>query len=321
MTELAVHCARLTRTFASQGRRHRTPERTALDAIDLDIPYGRVHGLLGPNGAGKSTLVKILSTLLLPTSGMVEVAGFDVTVDDLEVRRRVGLVLGGDRGFYARLTVRDNMQYWAALFGLRGRVAASVCGDLMERFGLTARADSRVETLSRGTKQRLHLARSLVGDPRLVILDEPTLGMDPIAAGEFRTVVRDLRSQGRTVVIATHDMSEAEQLCDEVSLIEGGRIHTTAQPRQLSRWMAQWEFVDVADASPSALAEVARLSGVAEVEALATGAKRIHTDADDAARSVLAVLVAHGSSAVHVHRPSLEDVYRHVITTRGLEVR
>ena len=184
---VAVQTRDLTRVYRS---RDKNPDVVALDGVSMDIKAGEIHGLLGPNGAGKTTLVKVLSTVLLPTSGSASILGHDVVRETAAVRARIGIVLGGDRGFYLRLTGRQNLEYWAALYKVPASTAARRVSELLEQVGLTDRADYLVETYSRGMKQRLHLARGLVADARVLFLDEPTTGLDPIAA---RTIWRRRR--------------------------------------------------------------------------------------------------------------------------------
>lgn len=320
-TSPALRCEGLGRVYGRRGWRRRGEQAMALRDVNLEIDRGEIHGLLGPNGAGKTTLVKIVSTLLLPTSGTAWVDGLDVRSEGREVRRRVGLVLGGDRGLYARLTVTENLLYWCALYGMPAAAAKATTATLLRRLGLTGRADSRVEALSRGTKQRVHLARGLISSSALVILDEPSMGMDPVAAREFRSVVRELKAEGRTVLITTHDMDEAAELCDRVSLIDQGHVLATERPDELGHWLSRWDYVDVADASPAAVAAVGVLSGVERVEPLEQGGHRIRTCSDGAVRDVLRVLVEAGSTQVSVTRPSLDDIYVHLFGGRGLEVR
>ncbi|GAA3066667.1 MULTISPECIES: ABC transporter ATP-binding protein [Actinomycetes] len=224
----ALHVDALTRSFITQT----SVTRVALSAVDLILPRGGVHALLGPNGAGKTTLCRIASTVLLPTSGTCEVLGHDVVADARTVRRLIGIVFGGDRGLYERLTAEENLRFWCSMHGLRRRAATARIAELLERLGLASRGTERVETFSRGMKQRLHLARGLVADPQLLILDEPTVGMDPISAREFRGLITELRQEGRSVLLTTHDLAEAEALADTVTMIDRGSIlrHLDAPP-------------------------------------------------------------------------------------------
>jgi ABC-2 type transport system ATP-binding protein len=318
MPSPAVAVSTLTRRFPPP--RKTEAERLALDRLDLEIRAGEVHGLLGPNGAGKTTLCKILSTVLLPTSGEARIHGYDVVKQARSVRPLIGLVFGGERGLYWRLTARQNLRYWAALYRVPRRQVAERVEGLLARVGLAERAHERVETWSRGMKQRLHLARGLVGDPRVLILDEPTTGMDPVAAREFRSLVRDLRDEGRTLLITTHDMAEAETVCDRVSLIDEGRLLRTEDPRTIGGWVAAHERVDAVGVPEPVLARLADLPGVSRVERLDGAAVRVHTGAEGAAGAVLRTLIDAGITHLATSRPSLEEVYLHVIGDRGMRV-
>lgn len=317
-----VEVRNLRRTY---GGRRKTPEVVALSGMDLSIPAGEVHGLLGPNGAGKTTLCKILSTVLLPTAGEAHILGYDVVRETAAVRRLVGIVFGGERGLYSRLTARQNLQFWAALYGLRGRALRERVETLLGRVGLSERAGQRVEGFSRGMKQRLHLARGLVGDPRVMLLDEPTAGMDPMAAREFRTLVGELRDEERTVLMTTHDMAEAEAVCDRVTLIDGGQLLATERPATLTRWISTYARVVATDLSAPLrerlASELAILPGVAEVRRVSPAGLRIETAAEDAAPRVLRVLLDEGVTNVATERASLEEVYLHVMGERGMRVR
>ena len=230
----AVCVRELHRSYpAPRGWRGRGAPTEALRGVDLDVAEGEVHGLLGPNGAGKTTLCRILSTVLLPSSGSVRVFGYDVTRHTAAVRPRIGVVFGGERGLYPRLTGRQNLHFWAALYGLAPHRGREVSERLLERVGLSQRADERVECYSRGMRQRLHLARGLVGNPALLLLDEPTAGMDPVAALRFRALVAELRDEGRALLLATHNLAEAEQLCDRVTVIDRGRALASGLPEHL----------------------------------------------------------------------------------------
>jgi ABC-2 type transport system ATP-binding protein len=301
-----------------------TPRRrepvTALDDVSLSIPTGEVHGLLGPNGAGKTTLVKILSTVLLPTTGRAFVCGHDVVAETKAVRPLIGIVFGGERGLYTRLSARQNLEYWGALYRLSGAAIKERTAILLERVGLTDRADQRVEEFSRGMKQRLHLARGLMGDARVLFLDEPTTGMDPLAAREFRTLIAELKREGRTILLTTHDMVEAETVCDRVTLIDRGRILATETPRTLGSLISRFQRIDVEGAPDALIAEIELLTGVSAVAWQPDGSVRIEVNEDGATTVVLKQLVDAGVTSVKTSLPSLDEVYVQMIGERGLTV-
>ncbi|WP_156225181.1 ABC transporter ATP-binding protein [Pseudactinotalea suaedae] len=317
----AVAVVGLRREF---GGRRGQPVVTALKDVNLQIPEGEIHGLLGPNGAGKTTLCKILSTVLLPTRGSVEICGYDVESETAAVRRLIGIVFGGERGLYTRLTARGNLEFWASLYGLSGTQSQRRVGQLLERLGLDQRADTRVETFSRGMKQRLHLARGLIGDPRVLILDEPTTGMDPVAAQEFRTLVTSLQTEGRTILVTTHDMAEAEAICDRVTLIDHGSVLATERPSTLGRWITRYARVRASGLLPAQVAPVTAalsgLDGVATVHEVAEGTLLVDTAADGAAPAVMRLLLDLGITDVATTRPDLAEVYLRVIGNRGMRV-
>ncbi|MGQ0744386.1 MAG: ATP-binding cassette domain-containing protein [Acidimicrobiales bacterium] len=313
--ECAVEVDALRRVFQPKRR----PEVVALDDISMSVRVGEVHGLLGPNGAGKTTLVKVLSTVLLPSAGTATVMGHDVVTATAAVRPRIGIVFGGDRGLYNRLTARQNLRYWAALYKLAPKDARVRTDALLDRVGLTERADDRVETYSRGMRQRLHLARGLVNDPPVLFLDEPSTGMDPVAAHEFRSIVRQLQGEGRTVFITTHDMAEAEALCDRVTFIDRGRLLATESPAALSARLCRFERVECEDASAGVLAMLGSLLGVSRVSTVG-GTTRIEVGSQAAVAEVMRHLVDAGVTSLRVARPTLEEVYLGMVGERGLEV-
>lgn len=314
-----IEVRELSRIYRTGKRRRSREEVIALDTVDLDVAEGEIHGLLGPNGAGKTTLVKILSTVLLPTSGTARVLGHDVESDTAAVRACIGIVFGGERGLYLRLTPRKILRYWAALYRQPDEVAERRADALIERLGLTEWADRRVETFSRGMKQRLHLARGLIADPAVIFLDEPTTGMDPVAAHDFRALIGELRSEGRTVLLTTHDMGEAESVCDRISLIDHGAILDTKTPATVAEWLGSFERVDADDVSDDATDRIRGLDGVTHVEQLGHGT-RIQSEHSDATREVLRILVDSGANSIRTSRPSLEEVYLHVFGDRGMRL-
>ena len=310
---IAVEITSLGRIYKPRGN---SPPIVALNDVSLAIEEGEIHGLLGPNGAGKTTLVKVLSTVLLPTSGMASILGHDVVSETQAVRPLIGLVLGGDRGFYRLLTGRQNLEYWAALYKVPSSTAKRRVSDLLEMVNLTDRADYLFETYSRGMKQRLHLARGLVGDAKVLFLDEPTTGLDPIAARQFQSLVITLKSEGRTILLTTHDMAEAEAVCDRVTLIDRGRILAVETPRSLSTLVAQFERIEF-EGGPEGLVEtLPSVPGVAAVSSLQEGGYRIELDDESSTSRVLEMLVAAGVTSLRTTRPSLEEVYIRVLSDR-----
>jgi ABC-2 type transport system ATP-binding protein len=312
-----VEVERLRRVFA--GRSKRSEPVVALDGLSLTVDPGEIHGLLGPNGAGKTTLVKILSTVLLPTAGSARVLGEDVVTGGNRLRRRIGIVFGGERGLYRRVSSRRNLLFWATMYGLDGRQGRRRADELLRRVGLAERADEPVERLSRGMLQRLHLARGLVSEPEVVFLDEPTVGLDPAAALEFRTLVRELRSGGLTVFLTTHDMDEAEELCDRVSVIDRGRLLMSADTATVGRRLPAPDRVDFETDDEVVVAAVRTLPAVRRVVPLdVPGHWRAEPARAEDVGKVLRVLVEHGVRSLSTSQPRLEEVYLQVIGDRGM---
>ncbi len=225
--------------------RRKRKEIVALDGVDLSIEQGELFGLLGPNGAGKTTITRILATVLLPTSGSALVFGLDIVKAVKQIRPRIGLVFGGERGLYWRLSGRDNLQYFADLYKVPPEVAKKRIPELLELVGLADRANERIEGYSRGMKQRLHIARGLIHDPEMLFLDEPTIGLDPLAARDLREVIRGLHLAGKTVLLTSHYMFEIDALCDRVAVLNKGKILVVDTPSALKRVVANLEVVEI----------------------------------------------------------------------------
>jgi ABC-2 type transport system ATP-binding protein len=220
----------VTRIYTTERRRV-----VALDSLRMEVREGEVFGLLGPNGVGKTTLVKVLTTVITPTSGSARVLGFDVRTQPAYIRPRIGVSYGGELGLYWRLTGRQNLDYACRLYNMSAREARRRVVEMLDVFGLTVAADRRVNTYSRGMRHRLHLARALIHDPQVVFLDEPTTGLDPVAAQEVREIIAARRSVNRTVLLTTHNMSEADALCDRIAIINQGRLVALGSPADLKR--------------------------------------------------------------------------------------
>ena len=196
----------------------------AVDDISLRIGAGEVLCLLGPNGAGKTTTVKMVSTLLTPTSGSVLIDGVDAVATPNVARSRLGLVLGGERGFYLRASAQDNLLFFADVLGVHRKHRSLRVRDALEAVGLADRGNDPVDEFSRGMRQRLHIARALLNAPILLLLDEPTSGLDPEIAREIRGLIRDLATQGTAVLLTTHYLAEAEELASSLALIMSGKV-------------------------------------------------------------------------------------------------
>ncbi|MBF8257149.1 MAG: ABC-2 type transport system ATP-binding protein, partial [Anaerolineales bacterium] len=225
--------------------RRRAKEVLAVDDLSFEVAAGELFGLLGPNGAGKTTMIKMLTTLLIPTAGTARVMGLDVVRDADRLRGRIGFIFGGERGLYWRLSGIDNLRYFASLYHVDPAVSKQRIPYLLELVGLGDRGPEKVEGYSRGMKQRLHIARTLLHDPPLLFLDEPTIGLDPVGAREIRQVVRDLQAADKTILLTTHYMFEADALCQRVAVINHGRLVALDTPQGLKRLVRDQAVIEV----------------------------------------------------------------------------
>jgi len=225
----------LSRGFKDLLRRAKWREKRAIDRVSLTIEEGEVFGLLGPNGSGKTTLLKMLSTMLHPSSGTARIYGYDILRDGLQVRRLVGLVTGEERSHYWRLTGRQNLHFFASLFMLSKREMYQRVGELLELLDLTDVADLRVDKYSAGMKQKLAIARGLLGKPKLLFLDEPTRGIDPVAAQSLLALIKQrvVDYFGNTVILTTHILGEVEDLCHRLAILHRGQIVVCSSGHEL----------------------------------------------------------------------------------------
>jgi ABC-2 type transport system ATP-binding protein len=318
--EPAIHARGVTRIYKAK------PDPvTALGGVDLDVEPGEYFGLLGPNGAGKTTLIKILTTLLLPTSGTAKVAGFDVVNETAKIRRVINMVAGGEQSGYGLLTLREQLWMFSQFYGLERREGWRRVDELIEITGLTEQRDQKVRTLSTGQRQKLNFARGLLNDPWVLFLDEPTLGLDVGAARDLRehTLQWKAAAPGRTVLLTTHYMVEAEQLCDRIAIVDRGRILALGTPEELRRRVqAESIFRIELDQLPpdGDLGAIAALPGVlsavpADEEGEGAASDRVALKvalADDSALTTVVTAVAQrGAHLVGLAKsePSLEDVF------------
>jgi ABC-2 type transport system ATP-binding protein len=216
---------------------------TAVNGVDLQIKRGEIFGLLGPNGAGKSTTIRMLCTLLEPTSGSATVNGFDTVKNANEVRRSLGTVLAGERSIYWKLSGRENLEYFAALYHIPAAVAKKRVDELIDRMEIKDRANELVEKYSTGMRQRIAIAKALLARPPILLLDEPTLGLDPQAARNLRELIAQLKQEGHTILLTTHYMEEADQLSDRIGIIDTGKVIALDTPEKLKGQIGQQEII------------------------------------------------------------------------------
>ena len=199
-------------------------EVKALKGISFDIYKGEIFGLLGPNGAGETTTIKILTTLLAPTSGKAKVLGYDSFGEEKMIRPKINFIFGGERSLYWRLSGEDNLKYFADLYKIERKKQPELLEKIMNELELSSFKKRKVETYSKGMKQKLQIARCMLNDPDVIFLDEPSIGLDPIAARALKKMIKDFSNKGKTVVLTTHYMQEAEELCDRIAIINKGEL-------------------------------------------------------------------------------------------------
>ena len=313
----AIEVSHLRRTFKSHVGviKRTTKEIVAVDDVSFEIQEGELFGLLGPNGAGKTTTVKMLTTLLIPTGGSAAVKGFDVVNQADEVRKRIGFIFGGERGLYWRLSGIDNLRYFASLDSIDPDVTKKRIPYLLDMVGLNGRGDEKVQGYSRGMKQRLHVARTLLHDPDVLFLDEPTLGLDPVGAREFRQVILNLQSEKKTILLTTHYMFEADALCDRIAVINRGCIIALDTPGGLKAHVRDLNVVEVETfgAPESALEKLRALPFADSLSVEEQGQKQLllvqTARGAEAVPDVMAALDGLKVGRVIVREPTLEDAY------------
>jgi ABC-2 type transport system ATP-binding protein len=305
---LAIDARDVTKTFHSGWPRRRRTE--ALRGVSLAVPGGAIFGLLGPNGAGKTTLLSILTTLLTPDGGSVTVLGLDVLRDAASLRRRLNMA-SGRPSFLWSLRVGEIVAFYGRLYGLHGAALRRKVDELVEVYELAPYRRVPYNELSTGLKQRVALAKSLVNDPELLFLDEPTLGLDPDVSVRVRDHIRRLRRErGITIVLTTHYMREADELCDEIAFIKAGRILARGTPGELKRQIRVGEVIAL-KLDPPVVPWLAEAPGVLRC---AAAGGRVECTVDDAEKRLPEILRAlHADGVVvrnvQVHGPELEEVF------------
>lgn len=316
----AVEVIGLRKEFVTKSgpvfRKRRETVR-AVDDVNFSIEEGQIFSLLGPNGAGKTTCIKMLATLLIPTSGSARVFGRDVVSEEMEVRRLMTAVLPGERTLFWKLTVRENLRYFGALYGLSRSYTDHRIDELTGYFGIDGKRNALVEKLSTGQRQKVVLCRALLPDPALILLDEPTLGLDPNAARQLREMIRGIRQAGKTVLLTTHYMYEADELSDMVAIINNGRIACMDTPGALKRSLNARKIIrvetDVWHSGAASVFEVAfpgnRIEATAHGESVALTI--MVADGEIPVGRLASVLNDAGCviQTIRVEEPSLEDVF------------
>ncbi|MBQ0895177.1 ABC transporter ATP-binding protein [Micromonospora sp. U56] len=294
----------------ARGLVKRFGDFTAVDGIDVEVRPGEAFGFLGPNGAGKSSTMRMIGCISPPSGGELRILGMDPVRDGPAIRARLGVCPQLDN-LDPELTVRENLTTYARYFGVPRAVARARAAELLDFVQLTERADSKVEPLSGGMKRRLTIARALVNEPEIVLLDEPTTGLDPQARHLVWERLFRLKQQGVTLVLTTHYMDEAEQLCDRLVVMDGGRIVAEGSPRELIERHSTREVVELRFAAESQETFAGKLDGLGErVEVLPDRILLYVTDGDAAVGQVEARGLTPAS--VLVRRSSLEDVFLHL---------
>jgi ABC-2 type transport system ATP-binding protein len=294
-------------------------KRTALDDVSFEVPEGEIFGFVGPNGAGKTTTLRILAALLEPTSGRASIDGADVARQPHQVHSRIGY-MPDFFGVYDQLTVAEYLDFYASCYRQPKHRRNKIVNELLELIGLTERRDQAVDTLSRGMKQRLCLARALVHDPVVLLLDEPASGLDPRARVEMREILRELRRMGKTIIISSHILPELTELCTMIGIIDQGRMRATGQVQEVIRKLSEGRRVriTVVGDKEQAVAILGPLEAVTQVE-MADGTIEATYEGDDStAADILQALTSQGIkvSAFSQVEGGLEEAFMRV-TSEG----
>ncbi len=306
---LAIKAEGIYKTFRSGWRGKRKKE--VLKGIDLQIEQGEIFGILGPNGAGKTTLLSILSTLLLPDRGKIQILGIDGLQDGHRIRERVN-ISSGNANFLWSLTVQENLHFYGMLYGLAGKAREEKVRALISLFNLEEHRDVPFDRLSTGMKQRLSLAKSLLNDPEVLFLDEPTVGLDPSVSIWIRDQIRSIqKKKGMTVLLTTHNMREAEHLCNRIAFLKSGEILTTGTAETLKRMVRMGESVRIEFKGKISEEELLRTDGVINYSLMENLCEVIVDDGEKRLGPLIALFAQSGAQIkkVSLGHTDLEDVF------------
>lgn len=320
----AIVTEKIMKSFKKKGRRrflHKVESDEtifACDGVNMRIGQGELFGLLGPNGAGKTTLVKVLSTLLIPDSGAVYIEGINTLRDPIAARKILGVTTGGERTLYWKLSAHDNLRYFASLYGIPSQEAEKRIAYLLDIMELTDKQHMRLEKFSTGMRQKVSIARAILHDPRVILLDEPTLGLDPSFSRFLRKFIREElnQTQKKTILLTTHYMDEAEQLCDRIAFMNRGRIVVLDTPDNLKRSIPHEEVLELRCVG-TLKDNLAGLEGInRSYFTYEDGVTTVRIHADDTEKVMTSVIDVVRKQAriisVHVTKPTLEDVFIHL---------
>jgi ABC-2 type transport system ATP-binding protein len=283
---------------------------TAVDHLDFEVKNGEIFGFLGPNGAGKTTTVRMLTGIIKPSSGKVRIMGLDIRQDPIKAKQIMGVVPELSNA-YTELTAWNNLQFMAELYGVPGKDARQRAEGLLGKFDLYERKDHKVSTFSKGMKQKLILAMSLMNDPEILFLDEPTSGLDVISARLIKDMVLELNKEGKTIFLTTHYMEEANQLCSRVAIINHGKIAAIDAPEKLKMRIGGLEWVEVSFDMPVDASDFSDLSGVIDVR-MSGDKLRLYTN--EPGRTIYQLVDYSRSNDLEIVMlntltPTLEDVF------------
>ena len=324
MDELAIRTDSLTRTYRKARKRWRrkpadepSADFVALDGVNLEVRTGELFGLLGPNGAGKTTLIEILTTLLAPTSGTAYVDGLDVVKEAEKLRPIINMVSGGESSGYGILNVRENLWLFARIYGVPTAVAKQRIDAMLDIVGLTDKGSSRITHLSTGQRQKMNFCRGFITDPKVLFLDEPTLGLDVTSARAIRVFIKDWikEREGRTLLLTTHYMAEADELCDRLAIIDKGKVLACDTPSNLKRRVQKYPRFDLSLApGESRWADLHTIPGVHQAttsETPTTVELKVSLFEEPAIGGVVQRLVNSGARILTLKKvePTLEDVF------------